>query len=223
MTSTEPRILLIEGKRTDHPAFYTSLTRKGYPVDLVISGNMGISAIEEHQPDLVIVNAASMRTSGRRICKSIHEGYRHLPIILIVEEGMNSFKSIEAGVVLEHPFTLQKLLNRIKLLATPERNNLMVAGPVQFDPENNWVRCRDRQTSLTPRLTELLRVLMEHQGEIIERSELFTRVWETTYMGDTRTMDVHISWLRRAIEEDPRHPQFIKTMRGVGYRFEVNL
>ncbi|MEM5776422.1 MAG: response regulator transcription factor, partial [Anaerolineaceae bacterium] len=170
----------------------------------------------------VIVNAASMRTSGRRICKSIHDYDRQLSVILIVEEGMDSLKSVEAEVVLAHPFTLQKLLNRIRLLAPPERGNLIIAGPVQFDPENNWVRCHDRQSSLTPRLTALLRTLMERPGEIIERSELFKRVWETTYMGDTRTMDVHISWLRQAIEEDPRHPQFIKTMRGVGYRFEVN-
>lgn len=191
-------------------------------VDLAVSGNKGLSAIAEQKPDIVIVNAASMRTSGRRICKSIHDFDKHLSIILIIEAGQDSCKAIDAEVILVRPFTLQKLINRIKLLAPPERNNMMIAGPIQFDPDNNWVRCHDRQASLTPRLTELLRMLMEHPGEIIERSELFKRVWETTYMGDTRTMDVHISWLRQALEEDPRHPRYIKTIRGVGYRFEAN-
>lgn len=223
MSASEPKILLIEGKRTDHPIFFTSLTGKGYSVDLAVSGNDGLSAIQEEKPDIVIVNAASMRTSGRRICKSIHDLDKRLSIILIIEKNQDSCKTIDAEVVLELPFTLQKLINRIKLLTPPERNNLLSAGDIRFDPENNWVSCRDRQTSLTPRLTELLRVLMEHPGEIINRSELFQRVWETTYMGDTRTMDVHISWLRQALEEDPRHPQYIKTIRGVGYRFDANI
>lgn len=223
VTPSEPRILLIEGKRTDHPAFYTSLARKGYSVDLVDSGNLAISFINEKRPDIVIINAASMRTSGKRICKSVHELDKHLPVILIIEAGVDSTKAMDAEVILKHPFTLQKLVNRIKLLTPPERGNLIVAGPVQFDPEKNWVRCHDRQTSLTPRLSILLKTLMDHTGEIIERAELFQKVWETTYMGDTRTMDVHISWLRQAIEEDPRHPQYIKTMRGVGYRFDTHL
>jgi len=77
-----------------------------------------------------------------------------------------------------------------------------------------------RQTSLTPRLVTLLRILMEHPGEVIEREAIFRQVWDTAYTEDTRTLDVHISWLRRAVEIDIRNPRYIKTIRGVGYRLD---
>ena len=83
------------------------------------------------------------------------------------------------------------------------------------------MRSLGRSTKLTPRLVTLLQILMEHHGEVVERESLFKRVWETNYTGDTRTLDVHISWLRRAIELDPLHPKFLKTIRGVGYRLDL--
>lgn len=221
MADSEFRVLLIEGKRAEYPAFFSGLKTKGYQVELESSGSDGLDRIDELDPHVVIVNAPSMRTTGRRICKSIHQAKPKLPVVLVVEEGTRVKNQYEAEVVLELPFTLQKLINRIKVLAPPEDNNLLVAGPIQLDVENNWVRCHDKHTSLTPRLVELLRALMEQPGEIIERTELFSRVWETTYTGDTRTMDVHISWLRQAIEENPRHPEYIKTVRGVGYRLDI--
>ena len=82
----------------------------------------------------------------------------------------------------------------------------------------------DRVTPIEPhpRLVTLLRILMEHPGEVIERAFLFRTVWDTAYTEDTRTLDVHVSWLRRAIEDDPRNPIYIKTVRGVGYRLDVD-
>ena len=80
------------------------------------------------------------------------------------------------------------------------------------------MRCKGREARLTPRMAHLLHVLLLHAGEAVERQKLFSEVWETQYTGDTRTLDVHISWLREALEEDPRQPQFLKTIRGVGYR-----
>ena len=75
---------------------------------------------------------------------------------------------------------------------------------------------------LTPRLVELLKALMAQPGEVIDRTVLFSKVWETEYTDDTRTLDVHISWLRQILEDDPRHPRYIKTLRGVGYRLDVD-
>ncbi len=218
----EAKILLIEGKRAEHPNFFSGLTRKGYSVELFPSGNDGLKALNAGKPDIVIINAASMRTSGRRICKSVHELYANLPVVLIVEKDTKRTDQLEAVTVLELPFTLQKLLNRIKLLSPPEDKNLLVAGAIELDMENNWVRRGEKHTSLTPRLVALLKELMEHPGEVLKRTELFQQVWETTYTGDTRTMDVHISWLREAIEDNPRHPDFIKTVRGIGYRLDID-
>jgi DNA-binding response OmpR family regulator len=87
--------------------------------------------------------------------------------------------------------------------------------------ERKRVRCQDREATLTPRLAFLLKTLMDHPGEALEREQLFRDVWNTEYTADTRTLDVHISWLRQAIEENPRKPRFLKTIRGVGYRLDV--
>ncbi len=218
------KILLIEGKRADRPLFVAGLTRKGYQVESVANGSEAMARLEPFAPDLIIINAASMRTSGKRICQSIRAHSHNAHIVLITDtanhEGVE--KEELADVVLPLPFTLQKLMNRIRPLLPAEQKDLLTVGLLQLDPIQRWVRIGSRQTSLTPRLVTLLKILMEHPGEVIEREYLFRTVWDTAYTEDTRTLDVHVSWLRRAIEDDPRSPQYIKTIRGVGYRLDMD-
>jgi DNA-binding response OmpR family regulator len=215
-------ILLIEGKRTDKPTFGFGLTRKGFQVDTVANGSTALEYLSEHSPHLVLVNAASMRTNGKRICQSIRKQSPNIPLVLIVEMSGEVFDSIDADVVLVLPFTLQKLLNRLRPYLPVEDNDALKVGPLQLDVEQRRLKINDRQVSLTPRLVILLKALMDHPGEVINREDLFRSVWDTAYIGDTRTLDVHVSWLRQAVEEDPRHPQYIKTVRGVGYRLDCD-
>lgn len=221
-TPAKANILLIEGKRAEHPSFFMGLTRKGFHVESVPSGSAALNRLEEKLPHLVVVDAASMRTSGKRICQSIRQRAPGIPIALVIDQGLPNAEKLEAEVVLAQPFTLQKLLNRMRPLLPSDDRNLLVVGPLQLDLEQRWVRYGNRQSSLTPRLVALLKTLMDRKGEVIDRKELFRLVWETDYTGDTRTLDVHISWLRQAIEEDPRHPQLIKTIRSVGYRLDLD-
>jgi DNA-binding response OmpR family regulator len=95
------------------------------------------------------------------------------------------------------------------------------AGPFRLDLERHQVNCRGIEKRLTPRLTTLLHLLMQHPGEVVGREQLFREAWDTEYTGDTRTLDVHISWLRKEIEDDPRHPRYLKTIRQIGYRLDV--
>jgi DNA-binding response OmpR family regulator len=217
------KILLIEGKRLDRPSFVTGLTRKGYQVESVANGSEALARLEPFSPNLIIINAASMRTSGKRICQSIRSHSRGMHIVLITDgQNVDSMEKEElVDVVLPLPFTLQKLMNRIRPLLPAEEKDLLQVGSLQLDPVQRWVRIGNRQTSLTPRLVMLLKILMEHPGKVIEREYLFRTVWDTAYTEDTRTLDVHVSWLRRAIEDDPRNPHYIKTIRGVGYRLEM--
>jgi len=218
------KILLIEGKRADRPSFVAGLARKGYQVESAANGSEALARLKEVAPDLIIVNAASMRSSGRRICQSIRSRARGVQIVLIMDGQSSESEEkngLPADVVLKLPFTLQKLMNRIRPLLPAEQKDLLTAGPLQLDLTQRWVRIGSRQASLTPRLVHLLKLLMEHPGAVIEREKLFRTVWDTAYTEDTRTLDVHISWLRRAIEEDPRSPVYIKTVRGVGYRLDV--
>ncbi len=222
MTPVNAKILLIEGKRADRPSFYLGLTQKGFQVTSVSSGKSALKHLAKSKPHLVLLDAASMRTSGRRICKTIRQTDGFLPIILVLEKKSVPQDDFEANAILVEPFTIQKLLNRIRPLLPANEGDLMIVGPLRLEEENRWVRCNNRHAQLTPRLVSLLKALMERPGEVIDRTELFQTVWETAYTGDTRTLDVHISWLRQALEEDPRHPRYIKTVRGRGYRLDLN-
>jgi DNA-binding response OmpR family regulator len=222
LAAKRAKILLVEGKRGDSPLFYWGLSRKGFDVVTATSGNAAVELLIQNPPDVILVNAFSMRTSGKRICQSIHQRIPQIPIVLVVDSEHENVDKGVAEVVLTLPFTLQKLLNRLRPLLPAEEKDLIHVGPLNLDVDQRWVRYNNRQISLTPRLVMLLKILMDHPGEVIEREELFRQVWETGYTGDTRTLDVHISWLRQALEEDPRHPRFVKTVRGVGYRLDTD-
>ncbi len=214
-------ILVIEGKHADHPAFAAALRNKGFEVELVSSGSQALARLEgSFDPDAVVVNAASLRTSGKRICQSLREKTQNLPILLILDPDRER-NNANANVVLSLPFTIQKLVNRIRHLLPGDGKNNIHAGLIQLDMENRTVRCFGKQTRLTPRLMRLLKILLDHRGELVERKALFSQVWETDYTEDMRTLDVHISWLRRAIEADSDNPKLLKTVRGVGYRLDV--
>ncbi len=215
------RILWVEGKRADSPPFVPGLRKKGYIIATAATGEEALSLLPNFDPDLVVINAASMRTSGKRISRSMRGHANSVPILLISAAGQPAPTDIPVDVVLTLPFTPRKLINRIKPLLPGEGQHLFHTGPIRLDVERKRVLCQDREVSLTPRLVQLLKIFMEHPGEALEREKLFRQVWKTEYIGDTRTLDVHISWLRQAIEVDPRNPQFIKTIRGVGYRLDV--
>ena len=213
-------VLIIEGRHADFPSFTILLQKKGFDVRVARSGAQALDLLKDVEPDVLVLNAASMRSSGVRICKSVREADADLPIILLVDPEQDVSEDT-ATVILKHPFTIQKLTNRIKPLLPGDGENLLHVGAIRLDLDRNRVRCLGQNTRLTPRLVVLLKALMKRPGEVVEREELFKQVWETEYTGDTRTLDVHISWLRRAIEPDPTKPKFLRTIRGVGYRLDV--
>lgn len=213
-------ILIIEGRHAEIPSFAADLQKKGFDIVSVQNGAQAVLKMKQSNASLVVVNAASLRSTGIRICNSIRKKDVKLPIILVLEKEKKVGKEL-ADSVLALPFTVQKLVNRIKALMPSDGKNVVTAGPIQLDLEHKRVKCLSKSTKLTPRLITLLSILMDKHGEVVERDALFKKVWETNYTGDTRTLDVHISWLRRAIELDPNNPKFLKTIRGVGYRLDV--
>ena len=212
-------LLVIEGRHAEIPSFASDLQKKGFDVQTAQNGSQAVARLKEVSPSLVVINAASLRSTGLRICQSIREKDPKLPIILILESD-NEVSKDAADAVLALPFTVQKLANRIKPLLPGDGKNVLHVGPIRLDLEKRRVRCLGKSTKLTPRLVTLLHLLMDKHGEVVEREPLFKKAWETNYTGDTRTLDVHISWLRRAIELDPDNPKLLKTIRGVGYRLD---
>ncbi len=211
---------VIEGRHAEIPSFANDLQKKGFDVVLFQNGSQAVAKLKQCNPGLVVINAASLRSTGIRICLSVRKWDAKVPIILILEKEKTVDKEL-ADAVLALPFTVQKLVNRIKALMPGDGDNVISAGPIRLDVENRRVRSLGKNTKLTPRLMTLLQILIDKHGEVVERDALFKKVWETNYTGDTRTLDVHISWLRRAIELDPDNPKFLKTIRGVGYRLDV--
>jgi len=215
------RILWIEGKRAESPQFVSGVRKAGFQVEMVSSGKDALERLPAVDPDLVVLNAASMRTSGRRICRLLRMEANGIPLLVITDPDLDTPSTLDANIVLSLPFTTRKLLNRMNPLLHGESHHLLHVGPIRLDMERKQVRCMGKLITLTPRLIQLLKYFMEHPGEALVRDELFREVWVTDYAGDTRTLDVHISWLRQAIETDPRHPRLLKTIRGVGYRLDV--
>ena len=217
----DAKLLVIEGRHAEVPSFAADLQKKGFEIVIAQSGGEATKKLEKTAPHLAVVNAASLRSSGVRICQSLHEKDSKLPIILIITPDIEVDKSV-ADSILVLPFTAQKLVNRVKPLLPGDGKNVVHVGPIRLDLEHRRVKCLGKHTKLTPRLIRLLRILLDNHGQVVERESLFKRVWETNYTGDTRTLDVHISWLRDAIEIDPKVPRFLKTIRGVGYRLDVS-
>ncbi len=216
------RILWIEGRRATVPPFVAAVRRKGYEVRTVPSGQKALAEIPAFAPQLIVVYAASFASSGVRISRRLREAAPDTPQLLILGEQVTTNGTPSADIVLHLPFTARKLLNRIRRLMPSDGRRILRAGPIVLDVDNRRVQCLDKDSRLTPRMTTLLQALMEKPGVAQRRDELFTKVWETDYTADTRTLDVHISWLRRAIEPDPSHPRFIKTVRGIGYRLDTD-
>lgn len=216
MRATE--VLLIESARLNGVSFADPLTKK-YELRVAHSGKQGVHMALEHRPDVVVVDAVSLRTSGDRICTRLRASLGDLPIIHIRPPDAKPNGESCADIVLYPRFTARKLSNRIeRFKPTPEGQTLGV-GAFQLNPDQQNLITPSGEHKLTPKLVALMELFMKNANATLERKDIMKAVWNTDYMGDTRTLDVHIRWLRKVVEPIPRKPEYIKTIRGVGYRF----
>jgi DNA-binding response OmpR family regulator len=136
--------------------------------------------------------------------------------------GVKGKANSAADVLLFQPFTARKLINAIeRLLQVKNSDDVIVCGPLAVNLAQRVLIANGSETQLTPKLAQLVETFFRHPGETLDRKQLMEQVWHTNYLGDTRTLDVHVRWIRRAIETDPGNPRYLKTVRGVGYRLEV--
>ncbi len=216
------RILWVGKRRSIFPSFVSELINKGYKVTVVENGKEAHERLTKKlKPDVLIVDAASMRTAGTRICRSIQEKQPKIPIILINSKDNLPANYLVADVQLVLPFTIRKLVNRILPFAPGDGAEVIKAGPIHLDMDRMIVRCHSCEEHITPCMAKLLKMLILKKGEILKREVLFSKIWDTNYTEDTRSLDVHINWLRKIIEKDPNHPRIILTVRGVGYKFDL--
>ncbi len=218
---TTAQIFLIESSRANAPSFAPALEKKGYAVSVFHKVDDALACAAKQKLDMVVLDAASMRMAGTRLTRRARAALGNIPIILVSSDGTRPDPGSGASLTLVYPFTPRKLLNRIaRLLPGDERYSLEV-GPIKLNLAQCKVHCLDKQTRLTPKQAQLMEVFMQNPGRLMTRKRLIRQVWHTDYTGDTRTLDVHMSWLRHAIEPDPKNPRFLKTIRGMGYRFDI--
>ena len=215
------RILWAGKRRADIPSFVPDLETKGYFVTFVSTGKDALDKLARNKPDVMVVDAASMRTTGSRICKTINSKYPSLPLILINTPTNLPTNEIKADIQLVHPFTIRKLENRIIPYAPSDGKNFLKAGPIQLDMERQVIRCNKKEEHVTPRMANLLKMLIDQKGKVIDRDKLFSKIWRTDYTEDTRSLDVHINWLRKIIEKNPKKPKLLLTVRGKGYKLDL--
>ena len=175
-------------------------------------------------PDLIVFDASTMRSNGVRNCRRLRRSAELIPIIHSRASGEEEDRSAGADVYLEIPYSARKLLNRTRALlpADTQKEEIVRYGNMTLFRTKRSVDVIGKgEFALTPKLASLLEQFIRHPNELLTRRQLMLWVWQTDFIGDTRTLDVHISWLRRAIELDPDNPKFLKTVRGVGYRLDI--
>jgi len=213
-------ILLVEGARPAS-SLAPALEGRGYHVVRASNSKEALSRIRTDAPALAVVNSTSLHTDGLRLCLDLKGATDTMPVIIIVRAGTDPEKITCADLVLVRPFTGRKLLNRIVRLLPDSVGNVLRAGHFTLNPDSRSLRVGKTEYHLTPMKSHLLEIFMRHPGEVLSREFLMKHVWQTDYLGDTRTVEVHIRWLREIIEANANHPIYLQTIRGVGYRFCV--
>ena len=212
------KVLLIESESTDLDLLRPSLLSRGYEVTVAPTPLKAASIAAADWPDLIVVNACAGQLNVGEVCQALDETRLEFPR-LIVSDG-EAPSHFPADVHLVVPFSPLQLTHRIKKAIGTQNNRFLRIADVSLDGMKRQVQRNGRTAHLTPKEFKLLHLLMQHAGEVLNRRTIMNEVWETDYLGDTRTLDVHIRWLREKLEDSPSRPRYILTVRGIGYRFQ---
>jgi two-component system, OmpR family, response regulator RegX3 len=225
-----PRVLFVEDEESISGPFSSALTREGF--DPVVAGSLAEarSELARGLPDLVLLDLMLPDGDGRDLARELRAS-SEVPIIMLTARGteLERVVGLELGAddYVTKPFSLRELTARIRALFRRSDQAVAVDGPpavvdlgsVQADLGGHRLLRDGAVVPIKPKAFELLAFLLRHPGQVFTRDQLLEHVWGYDYGGETRTVDVHVHWLRSRIETDPSHPAFIHTVRGVGYVF----
>ncbi|MGH8933177.1 MAG: response regulator transcription factor [Egibacteraceae bacterium] len=223
-----PKILVIEDEPSIVDALEYGLGAEGFEVIAARDGEGSLALFGRERPDLVLLDLMLPDVPGTEICKRIRASST-VPIIILTAKDTEVDKvvGLELGAddYVTKPFSMRELVARVRAVlrrgqerpTTPARSSMEVNG-VRLDPERYEVAVRGTSVELPPKEFALLEVLIRNAGRVLTRDVLIERVWGADYVGDTKTLDVHIKRLRGRIEQDPHDPELILTIRGVGYK-----
>ena len=223
-----PKILVVDDERLIVDSVKYGLQKEGYSIITAFDGEQGVEKARDEKPDLVLLDIQLPKKDGWAVCREVRQ-FSRAPIIMLTARAEEADKvlGLELGAddYLSKPFSMRELLARVRAAlrrATEYVETVTQSikiGHLEIDPASHRVTCRGKLLELTRKEYDLLQALMTHSGKVITRNDLIDKVWQTDWVGDTRTLDVHIRWLREKIESNPGKPVYIQTVRGVGYRF----
>jgi DNA-binding response OmpR family regulator len=222
-------ILLVDDEQLIIDSLTYSLKREGFEVEAVTDGLSAIKAVEELSPDLIVLDLMLPDISGLEVCRRLRQS-RTTPVVMLTARGeeIDRVLGLEVGAddYLAKPFSFRELLARIHATLRRVELDRQITQPQQItlrqlslDPVSRRVFKEDQELQLSAREFDLLAILMKNAGRAMSRDDLIKKVWGEDWVGDPRTLDVHIRWLRLKIEDDPASPEYIQTVRGYGYRF----
>jgi two-component system response regulator RegX3 len=223
-------IMIVEDEESFVEALTIGLQREGFRVTSVTNGTEAIKAFFELEPDLVLLDLMLPGTPGIDVCRAIR-ARSSVPIVIVTAKGteVDTVVGLEMGAddYITKPYRLRELVARLRavLRRVPREEQASAIEPIQvgevrLDPARHEVWVREQEVKLPLKEFELLEYLLRNAGHVLTRDALIDRVWGADYVGDTKTLDVHVKRLRSRLEEDPSHPKLITTIRGLGYRFE---
>lgn len=224
------RILVVEDEESFIEALDFMLSKEGFEVLQAQDGITGLELFQREGADLVLLDVMLPGMSGTDVCRAIRNDSA-VPIIMVSAKDTEIDKvvGLELGAddYVTKPFSTRELLARIRAVLRrragtedPEEK-VITAGPVRLDADRHVVTIRGSEVRLPLKEFDLLEMLIRNAGRVLTRAQLIDRVWGSNYVGDTKTLDVHIKRLRSKIELDPGQPEHVVTVRGLGYRFEV--
>jgi two-component system response regulator RegX3 len=221
---------VVEDEESFSEALSYLLRREGYEVEVAGSGPDALATFERTGADLVLLDLMLPGLSGTEVCRELRTR-SHVPIIMVTarDSEIDKVVGLELGAddYVTKPFSSRELVARIRAVlrrhAEPEELMLDVveAGPVRMDVERHVVTVDSEPVQLPLKEFDLLELLLRNAGRVLTRGQLIDRVWGADYVGDTKTLDVHVKRLRAKIEPDPASPKYLVTVRGLGYKFEA--
>jgi len=222
-------VLVIEDEESFRDALKYMLAREGFDVILAPNGAEGIKIFDAKNPDIVLLDLMLPEVSGTEVCKYIRSK-SSVPVIMLTAKDTEIDKvvGLELGAddYVTKPFSTRELLARIKAVLRRggefevDSIGTIELGPVRMDVERHALTVDGNPVSIPLKEFELLEFLMRNSGWVLTRGQLMDRVWGSNYVGDGKTLDVHIKRIRSKIEPDPANPVYLTTVRGLGYRFE---
>ena len=225
-----PRILLAEDETSLAESVSYNLAREGFDVTIAADGERAIERFREERPQLVLLDLMLPRLSGLDVLRTIR-GESTVPVVILTAKDAEADKvaGLELGAddYVTKPFSMRELVSRVRAhlrragmaSAGADSGGSVSGGPVALDPDTHEVRVRGEEAQLPPKEFELLELLLARKGRLLTRQFLIDEIWGPDYVGDTKTLDVHVKRLRQKIEPDPHRPRHLLTVRGLGYKF----